>query len=292
MNRECPIVEDLLPLYLEGLVSPETGEMVREHLQTCPSCQKRKMQMAQSLPEKAPEAPMHRVQKLLEKRKMRLLLLTALVALLTATAIFAWISAPNYLSVKDAAPKVVQTENEVYIAFSTNSHHTDCYRTVNAETGAIEYTLEAWYTALDGSREPCGLQCICIPKTEEMTIWYTQHNGQADICLYGKTEDTCYTLPRLALQGYVILAAVMAAISGLAALLCRKVDAKRKLCSVFIIPVSFLGGAMLVKGFDLTSYNLSRDLAMIGMVSLVLMAMLHLLLQHFRRKRRKAPDAD
>ncbi|WP_096271227.1 zf-HC2 domain-containing protein [Paucisalibacillus globulus] len=36
--KECPIVEDLLPLYHEGLLKPETTEWVEEHLKSCPSC--------------------------------------------------------------------------------------------------------------------------------------------------------------------------------------------------------------------------------------------------------------
>lgn len=34
----CKIVEDLLPLYVEELTSPETSEFVREHLAVCESC--------------------------------------------------------------------------------------------------------------------------------------------------------------------------------------------------------------------------------------------------------------
>lgn len=37
MNH-CKIVEDLLPLYLEGLTSPETAEYVQTHLESCAAC--------------------------------------------------------------------------------------------------------------------------------------------------------------------------------------------------------------------------------------------------------------
>ncbi|WP_042150293.1 zf-HC2 domain-containing protein [Paucisalibacillus sp. EB02] len=36
--KECPIVEDLLPLYHEGLLKPETTEWVEEHLNNCSAC--------------------------------------------------------------------------------------------------------------------------------------------------------------------------------------------------------------------------------------------------------------
>lgn len=52
---ECCIVRDLLPTYLEDLTEPETTELVRAHLETCPDCQKAAEQMRTQVPvEKAP----------------------------------------------------------------------------------------------------------------------------------------------------------------------------------------------------------------------------------------------
>ena len=34
----CAVIKDLLPSYTEDLTSPETGELVREHLEECPTC--------------------------------------------------------------------------------------------------------------------------------------------------------------------------------------------------------------------------------------------------------------
>ena len=39
MKQECNIVRDLLPLYVEDMVSPETAEFVRGHLAACETCQ-------------------------------------------------------------------------------------------------------------------------------------------------------------------------------------------------------------------------------------------------------------
>lgn len=40
MKKECSIVRDLLPLYIEDMVSENTAAFVGEHLKTCPSCQR------------------------------------------------------------------------------------------------------------------------------------------------------------------------------------------------------------------------------------------------------------
>ena len=38
MSKECSIVKDLLPLYVEDMLSEETVLFIEEHLQSCPKC--------------------------------------------------------------------------------------------------------------------------------------------------------------------------------------------------------------------------------------------------------------
>ena len=40
MKNECNIVRDILPLYVEDMVSAETAKFVKEHLENCPECAK------------------------------------------------------------------------------------------------------------------------------------------------------------------------------------------------------------------------------------------------------------
>ena len=37
-TKECNIVQDLLPNYIEGLVSRETSEFVKKHIDECEFC--------------------------------------------------------------------------------------------------------------------------------------------------------------------------------------------------------------------------------------------------------------
>ena len=39
MKTECSVVRDLLPLYVENMVSLETAQYVKSHLAECPECQ-------------------------------------------------------------------------------------------------------------------------------------------------------------------------------------------------------------------------------------------------------------
>ena len=45
MRTDCCVIRDLLPLYAEDLVSCETAELIRQHLQECSDCRKEYEQM-------------------------------------------------------------------------------------------------------------------------------------------------------------------------------------------------------------------------------------------------------
>lgn len=38
MSKQCEIVQDLLPLYVDGACSEASSEMIKEHLESCPTC--------------------------------------------------------------------------------------------------------------------------------------------------------------------------------------------------------------------------------------------------------------
>ena len=48
MNKNCEIVQDLLPLYIDDVCSETSREMIREHLSGCPDCTKLLKQMQDS----------------------------------------------------------------------------------------------------------------------------------------------------------------------------------------------------------------------------------------------------
>ena len=54
MMSSCKIVEDLLPLYEENLLQPETKQWVEQHLAGCPTCQKLTSTGIEALPQLAP----------------------------------------------------------------------------------------------------------------------------------------------------------------------------------------------------------------------------------------------
>ena len=41
MNQPCPMIQDLLPLYVDQICSQESRRAVEEHVENCPLCRAR-----------------------------------------------------------------------------------------------------------------------------------------------------------------------------------------------------------------------------------------------------------
>ena len=50
MNMNCRIADDLLPLYVDGVCSPDSCALLEEHLRTCPACREKLKRMGQDTP--------------------------------------------------------------------------------------------------------------------------------------------------------------------------------------------------------------------------------------------------
>ena len=92
MKNECSIIRDILPLYVENMVSEDTSEFVKEHLESCPACRAELEKLREPVEvqtEPQPDmdaAPLKRLKKALLMKKVQTILCTAAVLLaLTAT---------------------------------------------------------------------------------------------------------------------------------------------------------------------------------------------------------------
>ena len=281
MKQECAITRDLLPLYLEGLAGPESAAFVRRHLEQCPDCRAEQERLFRETP-REPELPVKRLRQLLLREKYVRLLAAVLAVLAVAAAVFSWLSAPEYLSVGQAAPEIAETEDALCIVFSPAVRHVSCVSWTD-ETGAPVYQLEAWTTLLDGGEPQAGRQSVTLPRQKGMIVFYAQNNGQDDALLYGTAADAGgWALPRLALNYYGAAAAVLAAVLALAAVVVKPL--RYRFLQGLTLPTGWLLATLLVKGKSWASYALPRDLSMIALTAMALWALLLLLLKWQRQK--------
>jgi len=107
MNYPCKLIQDLLPLYYDGVCSDESREIIEKHLSECAECSRIFGEIREADSVSIPAAPIHEMQKAnsLKKVKRKILrkqILVAAAALAAVVMIWFGISIPLKLSV-DAA---------------------------------------------------------------------------------------------------------------------------------------------------------------------------------------------
>lgn len=91
METICKIVQDLLPLYKEGLVSEETAEFIEKHIEKCEKCcnESKKINSSSEIDNKekysGQSVPLKKVKKKFFKRRLAII---AVAAIVTAALIF------------------------------------------------------------------------------------------------------------------------------------------------------------------------------------------------------------
>ena len=101
MDKQCEIVQDLLPLYVDGACSESSAAIVKEHLETCPECKTLYEKLCSDTGEGTLKAEMVGVVAKREKKvkKKRLLTIVASVVLtivLIFTVINLWPASIDY----------------------------------------------------------------------------------------------------------------------------------------------------------------------------------------------------
>ncbi|MCR5610570.1 MAG: zf-HC2 domain-containing protein [Clostridiales bacterium] len=95
MKTHCNIIKDLLPLYGEGMLSPESTALIEEHLKECSACaeelkkQKEKtVGESGEIPYKTEAAPLKKVKKRIRKRTALIILGSVIGTLILLFAAF------------------------------------------------------------------------------------------------------------------------------------------------------------------------------------------------------------
>ena len=279
MKNECSIVRDLLPLYAESMVSPETASFVEEHLKDCEHCRNEyeRLKAPCAVPAQNDAAPLLMLQKKMAAKRLRTIVLTAVFAVALLVSAFAVLDAPVYLPYTEELLAVEPVgENGLQITFDPSV--TDFNYTVyqDPDGGNFYYCdVEAWYSLWDrwfpGGEEQ--RTAVVFPaKPYPVTVMYCPNDGTESTCVYGEAgEGGSIALPRLALGYYLILAVLALAVLFAAWLVAKGRPRQRAWIErIMLYPVSYLISHGIVAGFRVISYSLVRDFRLILFVSLLL----------------------
>ena len=279
MKNECSIVRDLLPLYAESMVSPETASFMEEHLKDCEHCRKEyeRLKAPCAVPAQNDSAPLLMLQKKMAAKRLRTIVLTAVFAVALLVSAFAVLDAPVYLPYTEELLAVEPVgENGLQITFDPSV--TDFNYTVyqDPDGGNFYYCdVEAWYSLWDrwfSGGEEQRTAVVFPAKPYPVTVMYCPNDGTESTCVYGEAgEGGSIALPRLALGYYLILAVLALAVLFAAWLVAKGRPRQRVWIErIMLYPVSYLISHGIVAGFRVISYSLVRDFRLILFVSLLL----------------------
>lgn len=248
MNVSCNVIRDLLPLYAEKLTSPDSNQLVEEHLTDCPECSRQLsvIQKAAPMPVEVDTDPLKKIRQVMRKRRV----LTALTAVLLVVTIICQgvllLDATVYLTPEQAVESVEVKENGDLFIHATGyvngysaasmGESDDAWGIVatsnlqklwfgSRENSIVPYEELPELVKYDMSEEDYHFASgITIPAGVK-TVWYCDGNtGKADTLLWGEGEIP--QRPILAVEHefvmYHALLLALAALSGAAAYLLRK----------------------------------------------------------------------
>lgn len=303
MSKECSIVRDLLPLYIEDMVSGDTGEFVKEHLDGCEACRAEWEGMKRSQMQEKGEketngkespndkadaavgdevAPLVSIQRKLRKQKVKTVLCTGLFLVALFVSAFACLSIPVYFPY-EADLFTIKDNGDESITITFDERVTDYLLVTDAyncaEEGITEgmgtYQISAWTSLWDTWFSKRGVQSVTILKgtDEEISVYYTSNDGREDVCVYGEpiTSGGVITLPRLVLRYYFLLAVMSVIVLFIVWLFVRrKAKGKAVIETILFYPISYCIAHVIIAGHRPSSYAAQRDFLFIVFASILI----------------------
>lgn len=276
MNNKCNLIRDILPLYVEDMVSTDTREFVSEHLEHCEACRAafEHMQKPADIIPDADIVPLKRIKKELFIKRLQTVFLTAILACAIVTVLFGILTSPKFFPYSDDLFHVNSgTDGSITIAFDNKVTGYSCRKEFNDETEI--YQINAWTTTWDIYSSNRGKQNMVIPSDREtnIQIFYAQNDGSEDVLIYG-TNDNAYqdtvTLPRQIFLPYFMLAfLVLVILAVLRFLLKNKQATIVWIDRAILFPISYMAAHLCTKGINFMSYSSQRDFCVIILVAML-----------------------
>lgn len=272
MSNECNLIKDMLPLYVEDMVSADTHEFVSKHLEQCVGCRAEFEHMRKTtelIPDTDADTnivPLKRVKRDLFIKCLQTICFTAVLACAIAMVVFGILTSPEFFPYSENLFHISDSpDGSIIISFDSKVTGYSCNEVFNSAIETEIYHINAWTTAWDLYSSNRGKQNMVIPfdKETKIQIFYAQNDGSEDVLIYGlneNPEENGVTLPRLILMPYFILAFLALVILAVLRLLLRNKQAAIVwIDRVILLPISYMAAQLCTKGINFTTYSSQRD---------------------------------
>ena len=282
MKHECGIIRDLLPLYAENMVSEDTSEFVKEHLQSCHACRaelERLREPVEVRTEPQPDmdaAPLKRLKRALLMKKVQTILCTAAVLLALMLSVLSFLTAPEYFAYSPGLVTVTQEANgAVTLSFGSEVTNYKLQQVKDPDDRQTVYHLEVWTSAWDKIFHRPGAQAVtAAPENgKPLLVYFTQFVGgraessnDSSVCIYGAAPDSggWVALAGLSLSYWLLFnIALFLILIGVWFKLRRKEKSRRRVERLLPIPIAYGLGHLCVMGFRTASCSEWRDFQLI-----------------------------
>lgn len=302
MKITCNVIKDILPLYIENMLSEDSCSIVDEHIAECRECRDYLNEMKTFDKEKIPVdtdiSPLRKIRSTLRRKRIQAIILSAMVSIIFLVTAIAFLTSPEYIPYNEKSVTIHELGNGLVLAkFEDSVSGYDINRYLADDKSGYIYHITTWNSIWNRSIKKSNINNVILNPDGEhvVSVYYYQADGSEDILIYGKDINPSggvITLPRLFLSYYLLIAVGFAVICGLIMLISHRnkkvFDFSTK---VFFLPVSYILGHLIIKGFTASSYNATRDLYAIILVMMPLyiaiLAAANLIRQYKGRKTAK-----
>lgn len=294
MRLSCDVIKDLMPLYVEGMLSEESVKLVEEHIEHCEDCKSflKAFDQNQVISEDHNLMPLLKLKSLLRKKKAVVIALSITLTLLFSAVLFSFLSAPNYMPLNAELLDVRElSDGSVIVQFNQTVHGYDIEESPSNSGEGSVYHITAWRTSLGDLGLEDEVDRLILNTEDEAvsSVYYYQTDGSLDRVIYGRDENPnggSLSLPRLNLSYYILAAGLLMLVSLIAlAVFRRNKKVVNLLLVVLLFSLAYMIAHMIVRGVTAASYQSTRDLLAILSITIPLSAFMCLGLASYNIKK-------
>ncbi len=309
MKLPCAVVRDLLPLYVEKILEPETAELVEAHLKDCLDCQQRLPTLR--IEEKKnidTSEPLRLLKKQIQKRRWNTSLIVSLCVFVAVYIFFYHVNKRFSVFLDNGQIEVKGIETlsvGELLDFDTDMEVT-CIETPNEDEESMVEVLilrcDSRFNETYGTntKEDDGTTTFILRLRSsrqftpgilrdyrEMAIYpvpdrLIYDDGSQQRQIWGKPQaESSAILPCLGLLYYMLIAASMALLSGLLWLFLRNRDYSRIIRQIFFASTAYILSHFLIKGTHSVSFFIEYDLLSILLIAAAIYALMTLIWKRF-----------
>lgn len=279
MKVTCHVIKDMLPLYVENMLSDDSCMIVEEHLEQCQECKMylEEMRTFSKLPVDTNTSPFLKIKSTLRKKKMLTAIFSMMFSMIVLVITMAYLTAPEYIPFSEGSVTINEIGNgAVLVEFEDTVSGYDINRYPTDDNTGYVYHITTWNSLWNRViQKSSAHNTVLNPNGEEVvSVYYYETDGSEDRFMYGRDQHPSggvVTLPRLFLSYYSLLAKGLVVILGLFMLFVYR---NKKLFPIalklFFLPVSYLLSHLMMKGFTSSSYTATRDFYAILLVTIPL----------------------